>query len=86
LGPRISYYGRNEKAECVENFSPVPQLKRYDDLRVFVERRGERASVVESLEKLVLLGPPVSQPDIKRLPFVLWHVNSKHLSIGKAIM
>jgi len=44
-------------------------------LRVFVERRGEGASIMESLYKFVLLDPPITQPDIKCLPFVFWHVN-----------
>jgi len=86
LGPRVSYYSRDEKAECAKNFSLVLQLERYVDLGVFVERRGERASVMESLHKLVLLCPPVSQPDVKRLPFVLWYVSPKHLHMERVVI
>jgi hypothetical protein len=74
LGPSVPYQGRNEKQEHIKNFSLVPQFEWHVDLRVFVERR-EGAGIVESLHKLVLLHPPVSQPDIKRLPFLLWYVN-----------
>jgi len=57
----------------------VPQLEWYVDLRVFVERRGEGASIMESLYKSVLLDPPVTQPDIKRLPLILWQVNARNV-------
>lgn len=40
---------------------------------------------MESLHKLVFLGPPVSQPDIKRLPFFLWYVASEDFPTRKAI-
>jgi hypothetical protein len=86
LSPRVSYYGGNEKAECIEDFSLVSQLEWHVNLRVFVQRRGKGASVMESLHKLVFFCPPVSQPDIKRLPFVFWDFNSEHLFLQRAVL
>ena len=33
---------------------------------------------MESLNKIVLLDPPVTQPDIKRVPLIFWHVNARN--------
>jgi len=40
---------------------------------------------MESLYELVFLGPPVSQPEVKRLPRFIWHVNSERLPVEGAV-
>lgn len=40
---------------------------------------------MESLHKLVLLDPPISQPDIKCLPFFLWYVDSEDFPMGRVV-
>jgi hypothetical protein len=40
---------------------------------------------MESLHELVFLGPPISQPEVKRLSLFLCHVNSKRFPIERAV-